>query len=349
MTNRFRRDFLLLVVLLAGALFASCEKALMPGEGDASATETFDYLWQQADRQYSMFDVKGVDWQGVRDSLRPQVWEGMEADSLFAVCAKMLGTLRDGHVNLYGGYDISHSDTVVYRFYAESQIDINAVVLGYLGADYHTTGGIAHQGIAGGRVVYMRYSSFSSGITAGQLRHILNSYPEAEGAILDIRGNGGGSIANIYNILSVLPSNGQHLYSSQIKSGPGHGDFTPLTATYAPETADSMAYKKPLVVLIDRGCYSAASMFAVCCRAYPEVVLMGDTTGGGLGLPTMGYLPNGWRYRLPVTRLLTPEGKNFENGVPPDIRLTLDCEAALRLKRDNIIDSACGMIVRTAN
>jgi len=337
-----------IIIILGTILFASCEKALMPGEADASATATFDYLWQQTDRQYSMFDVKGVDWQRVYDTLRPKVYDGMPDDSLFAVCAAMLSTLRDGHVNLFNKYDLSHSDSIYYRFYADSQIDPNAVALTYLGAGYHTTGGIAHAAIADGRVAYLRYSSFANSITLDGLKHIVGTYRDAEGMIFDIRGNGGGSIANIYYILNILPSHGQLLYRSQIKSGPGHDDFTALAETRAPEEAESQdsIWTKPFVVLTDRGCFSAASMFAVCCRAYDNVMLVGDTTGGGLGLPTMGYLPNGWRYRLSITRLLTPEGENFENGVPPDQILHLDREAALRDRRDNIIDSVCNLILQ---
>jgi len=32
------------------------------------------------------------------------------------------------------------------------------------------------------------------------------------------------------------------------------------------------------------------------------MVLIGDTTGGGWGLPNGGQLPNGWTYRLSITK-----------------------------------------------
>lgn len=166
--------------------------------------------------------------------------------------------------------------------------------------------------------------------------------------ILDIRGNGGGSIANVDNILSVMPSVGQKLYSSQIKNGPAHDAFAPLQETYAPVVPDSLQYKKPVYVLIDRGCYSAASIFAISTMAYDNMILMGDTTSGGLGLPTMGFLPNGWRYRFPVTRAYALDGKNYENGVPPQIYLRLDRQGVILQGRDNIIDSACALIMQHA-
>ena len=334
-----------LLSLFALLLLASCEKMLMPDDAPASPTATFDYLWHQLDERYSMFDVKRVDWQAVYDSLRPKVYDGMENDSLFSVCAAMLNTLRDGHVNLFNNYNTSHSDSIYYRFYADDDIDIDAVILTYLGPGYRTTGGMAHGALCDGRVLYIRYASFSSTIGVSQLRHIIRSYPNAQGMILDLRGNSGGTISNIHNILSVMPSHGQKLYSSQLKAGPGHNDFTPPADTYAPMVADSNAYTRPVIVLIDRGCFSATSTFAICTQAYDNMRLMGDTTSGGLGLPTMGVLPNGWRYRYSVTRTLALDGGNYENGVPPDIPLRLDRQAALASRRDNIIDSACNLIL----
>ena len=336
---------LLFFPLLSLTTLAGCEKLLMPTSPDSTPTAVFDQLWQQFDRQYSLFDVKGVDWQLVYDTLRPKVNESISSDSLFAICAAMLNTLCDGHVNLYSSYDLSHSDSIIHRSYAERQYDINAIVLGYLGSGYHTTGGVAHQALHHGQVIYMRYGSFSNSIGVNQLRHILRTYPDARGLILDIRGNGGGSTDNIHSFLSILPSRGQLLYTSQIKSGPAHDDFTTPYATYAPQVSDTQAFTRPVVVLTDRGCYSASSMFSLCCRAYPNVTLLGDTTGGGLAMPAMGFLSNGWRYRLPVTRLLSPQGINYENGVPPHRVVTFDRQAALDRQVDNLIDSACNIIL----
>lgn len=334
-----------LPLILSCLLFASCEKLLMPDDSPATATATFDYLWHQIDKRYSMFDVKQVDWQAVYDSLRPKVYDGMKSDSLFTVCATMLNTLHDGHVNLFNAYNTSHSDSIYYRFYADDDIDVDALVLTYLTPGYRTTGGMAHAPLRDGQVLYIRYASFGSAIGVSQFRHIIHSYPNARGMILDMRGNGGGDLSNVYNILSLMPSHGQKLYSSQIKSGPGRNDFTPLADTYAPQVADSDAYTLPVIVLIDRGCFSATSTFAICTQAYDNIRLMGDTTSGGTGLPTMGVLPNGWRYRYSVTRTLALNGANYENGVPPDIPLRLNRQAALDSRRDNIIDSACNIIL----
>ncbi|MBQ9864439.1 MAG: S41 family peptidase [Bacteroidales bacterium] len=336
----------LTLLLIAALLCSSCERLLMTDDIPATATHTFGYLWQQVDKQYSLFDVKQVDWQAVYDSLSPQVYDGMTADSLFRICAAMLGTLHDGHVNLYAGFDVGRCDSLYYDFYAHSGIDFNTVMLYYLGPHYRSAGGVAHQGLYGGRVIYFYYGSFSTTLSIPLLRQALRSYPDAQGLVLDIRGNGGGSLKNVFQLLSILPSDGQPLYTSQIKSGPQHNDFTPPATTYAPQVDAADAFDKPVVVLTDRACFSAASLFALCTKAYDNVLLMGDTTGGGLALPSMGFLPNAWRYRLSVTRTLSLDGQNYENGVPPDIHLSFDRSAAQQRGHDNIIDSACAYIVK---
>ena len=226
-------------------LATSCEKALLAPDTSATAVNTFEYLWHKVDEQYSMFDVKGVDWGMVYDTLRPQVHNGMSSDSLFAVCAAMLNTLHDGHVNLYSSYDVSRSDSIYYQFYTRSSIDIDVVVLNYLGINYHSAGGLAYNALCDGQVIYIRYGSFSSSFSLGQLRHVVESYPDAKGMIIDIRGNGGGSLANVDRWLQLMPSHGQVIYRSQLKSGPGHDDFAPLQETFAPVVDPAKAFNKP--------------------------------------------------------------------------------------------------------
>lgn len=179
-------------LLLTFLLLTSCEKAFMSPDIRPTEVNTFEYLWHKVDEQYSMFDVKQVDWNAVYDTLRPQVRNGMGRDSLFLVCAQMLNTLNDGHINLYTSYDVSRADSLYHQFYSQSGIDINTVVLNYLGINYHSTGGLSHNSLCNGQVIYILYGSFSSNFSLGQLRQVVQSYPDARGMIIDIRGNGGG-------------------------------------------------------------------------------------------------------------------------------------------------------------
>jgi hypothetical protein len=337
------------LLILMGFACASCERAFMNDAEPSNPVNVFDYLWNKVDQQYSFFDIKGVDWDSVYEVYRPKVYDDMDSDSLFAVCAAILNTLKDGHTNLFSAFDVSHNDSVYYKMYAEKNIDANVVILNYLTINYHTTGSLIHNAIRNGEVAYIRYSSFMDNVTVQDLEYLLNRYKDCKGLILDLRQNGGGNIENIRILLDIFDNHGQPLYYTQIKSGPEHDAFTDLTTVYADSTnyVDVFAeppYTKPVAVLIDRGSYSATSFFAICTFGYDNVKLFGDYSGGGLGLPNGGGLPNGWTYRFSITRTLALDGGNYENGVPPDVRVLIDPESTAQ-GIDNVIEAAADWIL----
>ena len=340
-----RIHILLFCLLFLG--FASCERVFMEPDEPNNPVNVFDYLWNKVDQQYAFFDVKGIDWDSVYEVFRPMVYDDMDADSLFSVCAAMLNTLQDGHTNLITVFDISRNDSVYYRMYAQRNIDPVVVSLNYLTVYHHSTGGFAHNAIRNGEVAYIRYSSFSDDITEGYMDYLVAQYKDCKGMIFDLRQNGGGNVDNIRQMLNIFDNHGQPLYQTQIKSGPGHNDFKPLTTVCAPEKDTvwgSDPYTKPVAVLIDRGSYSATSFFALCTMAYPNIRLFGDYSGGGLGLPNGGALPNGWTYRFSITRTLDMNGNNYENGVPPQEFVILD-PACTAQGIDNVIEAAADWIM----
>ncbi len=304
---------------------------------------TFEYLWEKIDRNYSLFDVKEVDWDSIHRVYRPMAEKAEDEQELFAVLGEMLNSLDDGHVNLISPFDISRSEELFLVSKGRCNVDWNVVMLNYLRYNHHTRGGLSYNAIDDGKVLYARYTSFSNSATRYDIHAMMNDYDTCRGMIIDVRQNGGGTIDNIWHWLKAFPSHGELLYRTQIKSGPGHDDFSPLEEMRAPKNEDYPAYSKPVVVLTDRGSYSATSIFALCCKQYKNVTIVGDTTGGGLGVPTNGTLPNGWYYRHSITRTIAPDGKNYENGVPPDIVVMLQ-PAATKAGRDNVIDSACAII-----
>ncbi len=342
---RKKKIFRITVLFLAVLPMASCEKLFLEEDSSNSPSMVFEYLWQQVDERYSLFDVKEVDWQQIHDNLAPKATDDISDDSLFALLSTMLNSLNDGHVNLWGNNDVFSSEEIFLQRYGNGNFDLNTIALHYLGANHHTDGGFSYSRITEGQVIYIRYSSFSNSGSSASLARIMQKNQDAAGIVFDIRQNGGGEIQNEWNILSLLPSQGQLLYTTQLKNGPAHNSFGAPIAVHAPANPESTpAYTKPFVVLTDRGCYSAASSFALCAQSYPNVTVMGDTTGGGLAIPTGGALPNGWHYRFGVSRTLAPDGVNYENGVPPDQVVLLSSDALVQ-GHDNIIDSAAHWIL----
>ena len=338
-----KKTYILLFCLLA---FASCERAFMEQDEPKNPVNVFEYLWNQVDQNYTFFDVKGINWDSVREVYCPKVNDDMGRDSLFRVCAAMLNTLRDGHTNLISGFDVSHNDSVYYKMYAEKNIDEDVVFLNYLTVNHHTTGSFTHNAIRDGKVAYLRYSSFSNDINESVLKYLVNYYKSCDGLILDLRQNGGGSLSNVSKLLGIFDNHKQLLYQTQVKSGPEHDAFKDAETVYA---ADSSVldnpYTKPVAVLIDRGSFSATSFFAICTMAYDNIKLFGDYSGGGLGIPNGGMLPNGWVYRFSATRTLANDGNNYENGVPPDVQVILD-PACTAQGIDNVIEVAADWIMQ---
>lgn len=336
----------IIVLCLLPLAFASCERAFMEKDESKNPVNVFDYLWNQVDQNYTFFDVKGIDWDSVREVYRPKVDDMMKSDSLFRVCAAMLNTLRDGHTNLISGFDVSRNDSVYYKMYAEKNINEEVVMLNYLTIGHHTTGSFMHNAIRDGEVAYIRYSSFSNGLSEGLMKYMVNYYKDCKGMIIDLRQNGGGSMGNVAVLLSIFDNHKQPLYQTQIRAGSGHDEFGEMLTVYAADSSllGKNPYTKPVAVLVDRGSYSSTSFFAVCTMAYDNIRLFGDYTGGGLGVPNGGVLPNGWSYRFSTTRTLAIDGGNYENGVPPDVRVLLD-PASTAQGIDNIIEAAADWIL----
>lgn len=334
-----------ILICLAVVAFASCERAFIIEDEPDNAVNVFDYLWNKVDQQYAFFDLKGVDWDSVYEVYRPKVYDGMDEDSLFKVCAAILNTLKDGHTYLVSDFDESHNDTVYYKMIAEKNIDNDVVMMNYLTVDYHTTGSIVHNAIRDGKVAYLRYASFMDDVSDKDMKSLLERYRDCKGIILDLRQNGGGNIDNIQHLLSIFDNHGQALYQTQIKAGPEHDAFTELTTVYAPNVTNSEPYTKPVAILIDRGSYSATSFFTVSTMAYDNMKRFGDCSGGGLGLPNGGALPNCWVYRFSITRTIALDGGNYENGIPPDVRVLLDPVMTAQ-GIDNVIETAADWILQ---
>ena len=322
-------------------LLSSCEKLFFEPDPSADPRATFQYLWDKVDQQYAYFDVKNVDWDDIYREYGPKMHAGLSDDSLFFHLGSMLNELKDGHVNLISDFNISRYD---FSKLGPKNIDYRFIQENYLGLDYYITGAFRHDFIADGDIAYVRYSSFMDNFSDSTILYLFDRYKNTQGMILDMRQNGGGYNLNIFKLLSHLTISEDPLFTSCIKSGPGHDDFTISKSIYSTAYDTVLHYTKPIAVLIDRGSYSATSMFSLATLQLDNIFLVGDTTGGGLGMPNGGQLPNGWTYRFSITRTLTLDGLNYENGIPPDYYAVLD-SADMRQGYDTVIETALDVLL----
>lgn len=332
----------LMNLLLSGILLAGCEKVLMEKEPGDDPVTNFEYLWSNANEKYSFFEYKNINWDEIYLEYRPLVTDGMSNYQLFTVLGSMLNELQDGHVNLIAPFDVSRYQ---FKYFAPENFNLRLLKDHYIGWNYRTTGPLLNTSFerSGKQIGYIYYNSFSNFVENGDIDFTLAALWHTDGIILDMRNNGGGSVSNIYKIGSRLADERRFVYSSAMKSGPGHDDFGPASDVYM-EPAGARQYTKKVILLTNRGCYSATSFYTLAMKAFPHVIQVGDTTGGGLGAPSGFELPNGWGYRFSVSRTLSPQGENFENGVPPDITVWMD---PIREAQgiDDIMEKAIELIV----
>jgi C-terminal processing protease CtpA/Prc len=326
-----------IILALAVISFSSCEKLIFKKDKETlNPKENFEYLWNECDKKYSYFELKKIDWNQIHDKYEKKIYDGMSQDSLFKVLGAMLRELKDDHTNLFS--DLNNS------FYGTEQLgqdnyDSRILRDNYLPKEYYISGPFVHDFIlnTNKEIGYVRFSGFTGEVDDKNLNFILERYKNTKGLILDLRENGGGLVNEVFKILSRFVEESTLLYYSKIKNGEGHNDFSEPQPAYI-EPSKEIRYTNKVMVLVDRGTYSAGSMFALATKALPNMVLVGDLTGGGLGLPNGGQLPNGWTYRFSVTQALDLQLNNsYEQGVPPDIYQLFDWN---NLMKDEILERA---------
>lgn len=314
--------YIILGLFLSSTLLSGCNDLLLEEDLTSENPQAnFDYLWRQCDEKYAYFDLKGIDWDQVRIDYSSRLFDGMSQDSLFRVLGGMLTELKDDHTNLVSNFNISFFGT---SFLGQDNFDWRIVRDNYLPRDHYVSGPFSHDFIADQRIGYVRFASFPGSVDSDNLGFVLSRYRNTEGLILDIRENGGGAVSDVFDVLERFVDRRTLVNYSRIKNGPGHDDFTAAEPVFV-DPSPGIRYLKKVIVLVDRGTYSAGSFTSLATKAIPNMILMGDTTGGGLGLPNGGQLPNGWTYRFSISQALDLDlDESYENGVPPDIPALID-------------------------
>lgn len=304
----------------------------------------FMQLWEIIDQHYCFFEEKDIDWAEVGRKYAAQLKGTMTYDEYFNILAAMLDELEDGHVNLSSTFNTSY-----YRkWWSDYPQDFNLRTLQqyYLDFDYRQTSGISYR-MLDGEIGYIYYTSFSSTVGNTNLDQILAYFAESRALIIDIRDNGGGALTNIDTYVARFitePTLGGYICH---KTGPGHNDFSePYAIVYKPCSANRISYlNRPIMLLTNRSCFSAANAFASVMSQLPNVRIVGARTGGGGGLPFSSELPIGWTVRFSACPLFDANLNSIENGIDPTPGYEVHCtDTELALGHDAILDFALAIL-----
>ena len=327
--------YLLLLPLIA---LTSCVKE---DEYNNSATGNFDALWNIINERYCFFDHAakefGLDWNAVYQKYRPAAMVASSDGELFDVLGEMLRELRDGHVNLTSYY----GTTYYWDWNLNHPLNFSdSLQRNYLGNDFRYTNGIKYT-VLPDEVAYMYVESFENGLNSNNLSIMLRNMSTAKGLILDIRNNGGGQLTSAEKLAGHFVRTKTHCGYIQHKTGKGHNDFSSPEPLYI--EPEGTVWARPVILLTNRGVYSAANHFVMLMKPLPQVYVIGDTTGGGSGLPLNSTLPNGWTVRFSACPILDIEGKHTEFGIAPHKEVHLTSED-WNNGRDTMIEEARRLI-----
>lgn len=328
----------LLTYLLPALLLTGCVEE---DQFSNSPMGNYDALWSIIDERYCFFEQArqqhGLDWDDVYHKYKPQVQAAESNAELFDIYGNMLRELKDGHVNLTSDYG-----TTYYRDWSLNH-PLNfsdSLQRNYLGNDFRLTNGIKYTTLPS-NIGYMYVGSFESSLSSDNVSLMLLRLAESKGIIIDIRNNGGGMLTSAEELAAHFVSGKTHCGYIQHKTGKGHNDFSSPEKLYI--EPNGVIWKKPVVVLTNRAVYSSANHFVMLVKPLPQVVVIGDMTGGGSGLPLNSTLPNGWTVRFSACPILDIEGKHTEFGIAPheEVQIT---SADWNNGRDTIIERAIELI-----
>jgi hypothetical protein len=322
------------IVIIAFSLFSCVEVE----EYDNNPQGNFEALWKIMDEHYCFFDYKEIDWNQIHTDYSQRISNDMSQESLFMLLNEMLQNLKDGHVNLTSAFDIGR----YWKWFEDYPVNFKQELIdNYLGTDYLISGGIRYK-ILEDNIGYFRYADFSSGIGETNLDYVIDKFGICSGMIIDVRNNGGGVLSNSDILASRFFNEKDTVGYIQHKTGKGHNDFSAPYPKYI-EPSTRLRYQKPVVILINRKCFSTTNDFINAMRSAPNVILLGDKTGGGSGLPFSSELPNGWSVRFSACPMYDADMQQIEFGIEPDIYVNL-LEEDAREGEDTLIESARELI-----
>ena len=169
-------------------------------------------------------------------------------------------------------------------------------------------------------IAYVQLSGFFPGAADVVLQAISNlaNGVKLRGLILDLRGNGGGTVADPARLLGAFIHGKAWIYDCDVRGT--------CTATYTDSSVPLLHL--PLVVLTDRNCVSACDAFSGAVKDLRIGTLVGTRTAGIVSAPAAAYLlDDGSLLGLPAKHELSA-GHELINGigVAPDYYIPLTAQ-----------------------
>jgi carboxyl-terminal processing protease len=190
---------------------------------------------------------------------------------------------------------------------------------------------------------YIRFSQWSVTLTARAIAG-LEELIDTPGLVIDLRGNPGGSVHAVNQMLGKFFNKRTELGHATTRTGQpialflGAIEIIKLKRTVE---GDPAAYKGPVVILMNAQSASGSELFAGTLQAAKRAAIVGEPSCGCL-LGFLGYarIPGGGELAYSEVGFVMSNGKKIEGeGVLPDYPVTVTF-SDLQLSRDRALEEA---------
>jgi hypothetical protein len=292
---------------------AACRSIVGP---DASVTPLalFDRLWSDFDRHYSLFVVKGINWDSLRAVYRPQAAAASMDELSGRVIPQLLRNLEDDHV-LWRGSREGGTPRGIGMVPTATHLYVNEHTSCQCGVSY---------GKVDSTIGYLGLYSFDDTGWMPDVDSSIAALGNVSSVIIDVRNNDGGLLANALEVAGRFASRTTTVAYVRYRNGPAHTDFTSSIAQQVSPGGPKQFHGK-IVLLTSRNTVSAAELFVLAMRGLGHTTVVGDTTAGETGAPFLRELQSGWSYQFPESIEYTLDGAVFEGlGLAPDAAVMND-------------------------
>ncbi len=186
------------------------------------------------------------------------------------------------------------------------------------------------------KILYLYFSDFAFGQSGANTYPILNSFlntvralpANIKGIVIDVRGNGGGSITDLDYLVGAMITKPLNYGYTRSKNGNGRLDYTPWAPAIVTPQSGSANITLPIVVLADHTSVSMAEITAVAVSTLPNGKFIGTTTWGANGPLAPQTYYNGGQFNIgsylsvytSSSMFKTLDGTIYEGrGIPPGI------------------------------
>jgi hypothetical protein len=316
-----KKNLLILLTLLLFGM-AGCNDLTLGPEPANTPEKNFALLWQEYDRMYGLFEVKGLDWNAVYRQYRPLVTPGMTDEELFGVASRMLGELNDGHVWLLRpGPDYRRYDSGPTYRTDDFKPQVARAYLEEVHEKKGPDGPAVVYGKLPGNIGYLAFNDLAlePSFYRKAMEDVLRNLSGTGGLVVDARSITGGLDRAAKEVAGHFAT-GRSLYlTTRFRNGPRHSDFTAPIEWYVEPTGKAQ-YTRPVVLLTNRTTQSAGETFTLAMRQNGQVQQVGDTTYGIFSDNPQRELPNGWIFTVSTGDFRAADGRNYEGiGLVPEV------------------------------